>query len=214
MLEIKKVLLIGIIIFSISIGVVFLVIIGSDSQRQSTSQDSIDISFDKWEISGTGDDKYIEDKGDYIEVYDDSYRSNIQARLDFDLIVSGSFKFQYKLPDLNKIGAFHMYVFSGDLILFTISRPYNNFGRLIASYPDSGLIIIASKDTNWHSIELSFELNGDNSNVSLKVDGVTKIDSGMFSTSKIGVNNIRIVSGTFAVPNLTHLKLEELIKFN
>jgi len=209
----KKNLIIFLGLVIVSFLIIGIVISSYTPEQPSITPTEIDLSFSNWEISGEGDKKYIEDKGDYIEVYDDKYGSNIQAQLDIGLIAKGTLKFQVKTPDLQHINAFHFELKSGSEILFTIRRFHTNTRTW--SFSGAGLSInLFDVDLNWHSIEIIFELNGDNSVISMKVDGITTIDSQTFSTDKMGIDNIIIASGTYIVPSLTQLKLESLLKFN
>jgi len=209
----KKNLIIFLGLVIVSFLIIGIIISSYTPEQLSITPTEIDLSFSNWEISGEGDDKYIEDKGDYIEIYDYNWGSNIQAQLDIGLIAKGTLKFQVKTPDLAKIQAFHFALKSGADDMFVIRRFHKD--TQMWSFSGAGLSInVFSIDLNWHSIEITFELNGDNSVISMKVDGITTIDSQMFSTDKIMIDNICIASGTYLVPNLTQLKLEELIKYN
>ena len=214
MLEIKKGLIIGIIIFSISMGVVLFLILGSDSQSQSTSKDSIDLSFDNWVISGGGISKYIEDKGEYIEIYDNKYGSYIQAQLDFESLINGSFKVQVRTPDLLKDGMFYFLLNSGADIVFTIERYKTTGVWYFICSGNEAFFLILPEDTDWHSIEVFFEINGENSIVSIKVDGITKIVAMNFSTTGLFINKIICQTTSIHIPTLTHIKFESLTKLN
>lgn len=208
----KGILIIGLFIVGICIGIAGILKSGGISLDTNNNGHPIDLSFSNFEITGEGANRYITSNGEYIAIYDSYSGNRIEAQLDVGSIKKGTFTFQVQTPDLNKEGAFQLNLNSGDEIVMRIVR-LKMTGGWFFQYSGCDYIFLLNKDTNWHCIEISFEINGDNSIVSVKIDGIITIDSAMFSTDKISIDTIQIYSGKYYVPNLTYLKLEELIKF-
>jgi len=209
-LNIKKIAIIGLVITALCIGIMF--IIRRDASSIPTTSE-IDLSFSNWEVIGAGTGRSISEVDDYIIIYDNYVGKDVQATLDVGSIIRGTLKFQVQTPNPDWDNAFHFELLSGEDVIITITR-YKSSGKWYFQHSNGAYILIQEKDLNWHSIEISFEINGDNSVVSINVDGNVKIDSLVFNTVKLNINSIRIRSGKYFAPNLTYLKLEELIKFN
>jgi len=173
----------------------------------------IDLTFANWEITGDGTYRYIEDKGTYIEIYDNYNGAYIQATLDVGSIISGNLSIQLKTPVSDKDGAFRFDLLSGIVSIITITRDKSS-GDWYFRDIDGALTLLIAKDLIWHDIKISFELDGDDSVVSIWVDDAIEIDAFEFETDLVSIDTLQMRSGKYFIPNLTQLVLLELIKYN
>jgi hypothetical protein len=179
---------------------------------KAESSGGIDLSYDQWTISGSGANKYIKDKGDYIEIKDDIVGKYVSASKSIASVRVGILKLRVRTPSSSRKGAFHLRLKSGDKTIFTLTKPRFS-GKWAFSYEGSPSInLMDTFDTEWHTIIISFKLDGSNSEVSVQYNDVYKINAQTFQTNQVAIDNLYYQSGKYYTPNLTHLMFESLTK--
>ncbi|KKN53347.1 hypothetical protein LCGC14_0603170 [marine sediment metagenome] len=152
---------------------------------------NIDVSFDQWTIAGNRPGQmYIKNMGTYIEIDSNVWKANLvaNAQLDFNLAIEGTLKFRAKF--FGASGAKFLLRHGTTIVFQLIGSAYT--GRRvfrITGLPDITLIGRTSSST-WYDFEVSFKIDGDNSEVTVKVDGIVKINAQKFASSQLGINNI------------------------
>lgn len=181
-------------------------------QPESSSGTAIDLTFDdRWNVTPPRGDSGIFDRGDYIEIYNNQFWSAQTADLSFEPISKGSFKFKIQSLDLTKIKPFYVYLYSGSISVFQMRRSGNLMFCVKHVIPY--MTLLDPLDNEWHQIEINFNMDGDNSRVIVKRDGITFVDHS-FGTPYETIDKIVIYGGKYnSIPNLTFLKFESLIKY-
>lgn len=203
----KGILFLFLFVAIIGIGSGYLVI----RDKDSTERNEIPLDFDdRWIVTNPRGESGIFDEGDYIKIYNNEWNYPQVARLSFEPISEGYFRFKIKSPDLTKIGAFCVDLKAGDNVLFEIGR--DDVLTFASSDIDYGIVILEAMDVEWHTIEIEFVLNGDESVVTVTLDGNIVVDNLMFSTFITSIDTLWFSGGRYwCIPNLTHIKLEKLI---
>ena len=174
---------------------------------------NIDLSFDQWTYSNNRPGRmYITNMGTYIEINSNLWGQSAiaNAQLGFDLATEGTLKFKAKF--LGNSGAKFILRHGTNIVFQFIGAAYTGKRVFrITGLPDIILIGRTSGST-WYDFEVSFKIDGDNSEVTVKVDGVVKIDAQTFQSSQEGINNIYYSPPKYYITNCkTHLIWNSLI---
>ena len=175
---------------------------------------SVDLSFDQWVVKAPRGTTGIFDKGTYIEVASYDFNIGTNAQLSFDPIKEGSFTFKIKSPDLTKIRKSVVNINSGANAIIEIERKGFLYVEVLDVTGIKTFEIMKSLDTKWHTIKISFKIDGANSMVSVWFDGNVILDDFVFSTNVAHVDGITFGGSRYRqVPNLTYLIFGSLIRY-
>jgi len=179
---------------------------------------SVDVSFSKWSYNGIiPGRRHILDKGTYIEIDNDVWGTFCTARLGFAESIEGTWKFKYK--HFGSSGAAFKVRSGTQNIIEIIGSQYTG-RRLLRVRGLPNILIVSSNDKAWHDISISWRIAGANSQVTVIIDGVTKVDKQVFSSPVEGIDNIYYQCAGYYIgygatgaqeQDLTHLKLTSLI---
>ena len=144
-----------------------------------------------------------------IEINSGTYGTRVEAQLDFASITEGTFKFSIKYLGIS--GAEFNIRSDGIYIIRLLGAGAGGRRRIrVVGIPD--IVLLSTHDRLWKAIEISFKIDGANSEVTVLVNGKTAIDALQFTTDVAGVNNIYYATPKYYVTGCkTHLILTSLI---
>lgn len=213
--ELKKkrtLLIIPVILLIIIIPIAIIVVSDADVTSGLEIEESIGLSYSEWNI-GTQYQytKCSETESGGFIISDSNIGQMAEAHLNFNIIDIGKIKMDMRATSPTSQNYFAMEFRSGSSTLFKLERLTGFFTLVVL---DNIPMIFVDLEGTWQTIEVIFDLTeGENSEVSVLVDGDLTINSFKFDPNGKEINNIWMHTQTMIYKSRTEIKFEYLYNY-